>query len=399
MLLYNVFAYVSLRERAYLWHAAAIGLFAWAVLTESGLAFQHLWPDAPRWDRAALPLFLGLATAAFVPFARELLDTPLHSPRLDAALLALVGFALTQAATALASLSTSAIGYRECLVLTMLLGAGAIGIGLPAAALSVRAGQRPASYLLVGLMLLGAVSAVVVLETTGVIPRSGVTAAAVPSGIVLFLVTTSAGLNDRVAMMRVQKEVAEHVAEHDRLTGIPNRRRFDTTLATEWTRAQRSGLPLSLLMVDLDHFKSFNDGHGHLAGDACLRHVADALVNTLRRPNDAVARYGGEEFAVVLPDTNEVGARYVGERLRAAIEHLSIPNEAAPNGNRSLTVSVGCATARPVSKGTQPVLVAAADTALYRAKAGGRNRVESADFAMHRPVNGGPSNGHRNPLS
>lgn len=161
----------------------------------------------------------------------------------------------------------------------------------------------------------------------------------------------------------------------DSLTGISNRRRFDQRLDEEWSRAARNGEPLSLLMIDIDFFKNFNDTYGHVAGDQCLVDVASALARSLHRPADLVARYGGEEFAVILPATNGEGAGEVAERLRVEIERLALPHEssaAAP----CLTISIGAATAHPRADISPYSLVKAADQALYQAKTQGRNRTE-----------------------
>ncbi len=163
----------------------------------------------------------------------------------------------------------------------------------------------------------------------------------------------------------------------DGLTGVANRRAFDARLAEEWRRCQRLRMPLTILLIDVDHFKKFNDSRGHLAGDDVLKRTAAALAGALYRPGDLLARYGGEEFAVILPESAVDGAIAVAERLRQAVAGLKIPHPASPTDSH-LTISVGGATATPgltrcVSEPTQ--LVDLADRALYRAKMEGRNRV------------------------
>ena len=159
----------------------------------------------------------------------------------------------------------------------------------------------------------------------------------------------------------------------DALTGIANRRRFDEALANEWRRALRDGDKLSLLLIDADHFKRYNDTYGHVRGDSCLKQIAEAAMDVVLRPGDLVARYGGEEFAVVLPGTDETGAKAVAEDICQAVRNRHLPHEGNTPG--IVTVSVGCATVIP-SRGKSPQdLIESADQALYRAKGRGRNRV------------------------
>jgi diguanylate cyclase (GGDEF)-like protein/PAS domain S-box-containing protein len=164
----------------------------------------------------------------------------------------------------------------------------------------------------------------------------------------------------------------EQLATRDGLTGLANRRCFDETLHAEWARAMRQKQPLSLLMVDVDNFKAYNDANGHLGGDECLKRIASAVASELRA-NDLVARYGGEEFAVILPNQSLKGAAIVAERIRCRVERLKVPNGGASAGH--VTVSIGAATAI-ASPDTHPSqLVGIADAALYRAKHMGRNRI------------------------
>lgn len=164
-----------------------------------------------------------------------------------------------------------------------------------------------------------------------------------------------------------------HLALTDALTGIANRRNFDERLVAEWQRGRREASPISLLMMDLDYFKNFNDTYGHQAGDACLHDIAVALQTPIGRSSDLLARYGGEEFVALLPGTDLAGAVALAEMLRAAVHDAQIAHGGSSLGR--VSVSIGAATRVPSADGSPHELLHAADDALYRAKLGGRNRV------------------------
>lgn len=177
--------------------------------------------------------------------------------------------------------------------------------------------------------------------------------------------------SDRIE--RTNKDLSR-LASIDGLTGVANYRVFQERIAAEHQRAVRKKTPLGLLMIDIDHFKAFNDALGHLAGDECLTKVADTLRKCLNRGTDVLARYGGEEFAVILPDTDVEGVAHLAETIRNAVEGLEETHPASPT-SQFLTTSVGGAVERPCRGATVEALVQQADDLLYRAKIEGRNRV------------------------
>jgi diguanylate cyclase (GGDEF)-like protein len=170
-----------------------------------------------------------------------------------------------------------------------------------------------------------------------------------------------------------QSDALRELTLTDGLTGVGNRRAFDEALAAEWRRCARAQVPLALIMVDIDHFKSFNDAYGHQEGDACLQQAGAAMRRAAMRPQDLVARYGGEEFAILLPHENGAGAEAVARKVLEEIAFMGIAHERSPTGPW-VTVSMGVASLTPSEQHEAGILVKAADALLYQAKAGGRNR-------------------------
>lgn len=190
-------------------------------------------------------------------------------------------------------------------------------------------------------------------------------------------------LEDKVQQRTQALEEVNHQLEvlsvTDALTRLANRRRFDAVWLDEWQRALRQATPLAVIMLDVDHFKAYNDHYGHQQGDECLRRVGEVLLTTLRRAGELVARYGGEEFVVVLPGTSVIHAMAVAESIRANIQAAGIAH--AHSGVAAVvTVSLGVAVGIPTQGDARDALVHAADAALYRAKDQGRNRVVLSDI-------------------
>ncbi|MBC8418013.1 MAG: diguanylate cyclase [Desulfobacterales bacterium] len=178
--------------------------------------------------------------------------------------------------------------------------------------------------------------------------------------------------------MKWQADMLRKMASIDGLTEIPNRQKFEEVFDREWRRAVRKKTPLSVLLMDIDFFKQYNDAYGHGRGDKCLKAVAQALAGTIRSPGDFVARYGGEEFIAVLPDTDISGAMTIAETIRSNVELLKI-SHAQPVPLDYVTISIGLSSVFPSGGFSDAALVsvlAAADEMLYKAKAAGRNQVQ-----------------------
>jgi diguanylate cyclase (GGDEF)-like protein len=177
--------------------------------------------------------------------------------------------------------------------------------------------------------------------------------------------------------LKAARDILERLATVDGLTGIANRRRFDDALNEEWRRSTRTSRPLTLAIADIDHFKAFNDKHGHAGGDACLRRVAEVLQRLCRRPGEVAARFGGEEFAFILPEVDLDGARQFAVRALNAVIGIEIENLALPG---SIGLSVGAVTLIPAPDGTIEEALNIADEGLYKAKKGGRRRAVVCDM-------------------
>src|SRR5471030_868455 len=177
--------------------------------------------------------------------------------------------------------------------------------------------------------------------------------------------------------LKLQSDLLRSMALMDGLTGVANRRKFDEDISADWRQCFREQKPLSLILVDVDYFKRYNDQYGHQAGDGCLKSIAQALSETVRRPYDLVARYGGEEFACVLPNTVLSGAVEIAERMQERIRALGIEHSAS-DVDRVVTISLGVATLTPTGDLEFQALIEAADKQLYEAKNAGRARVCSS---------------------
>jgi diguanylate cyclase (GGDEF)-like protein/PAS domain S-box-containing protein len=186
----------------------------------------------------------------------------------------------------------------------------------------------------------------------------------------MFDITERKEMEDKVLQLNRKLEA---LAKQDELTGIANRRLFEQTMAAEWARARRSGLPLSLLMFDVDYFKNYNDHYGHVRGDACLQRIAEAINAMPVRSSDLFARYGGEEFTLVLPETPADAALQIAEKCRGIVADLQLPHAMSPAG--IVTISAGLSTMVPDGSGDHVTMIERADEKLYRAKRKGRNCV------------------------
>ena len=406
MALFNLLIFFWLRERIFLFYVFFVSSMAFALAGQNGLVKQFMAFEPPWWSDLASTFGYSFAIATGLQFMRHLLDTRQTLARWDAVLRALVWFFLLSPAvfpfTGQALIKPAAVVY----LLAILVAAAVIAQGV------VRR-QRSAYFYGVAALALAAGALTNVLRAMGFVATNVVTANAMQIGSALEMVLLALALADRYGQMRrekiaMQRELLDtqtrliehlqrseqqleqkvqertealHLANRqlaalsmtDGLTGIANRRHFDEMLQAEWQRARRSGEPVSLALLDVDWFKSYNDHLGHQAGDECLRRIARIMAGSVQRHTDMVARYGGEEFIVLAPGATGAGVRQVCERIRGELRLLALPHPGSVHGR--VTVSMGVASASPAEGGTAQELLRRADDALYRAKEQGRDRL------------------------
>jgi two-component system, sensor histidine kinase LadS len=399
MLAYNLLLFLAIRERAYLWYLGWMVSISVFVLTLNGTTFQWCWPQAPQWNLTMLPVSLSLAIACSVGFFVHFLrkdDTPEPGETL------FWGLSLGNLALAVASL---ALPYQAAIISAIAMAMLAVLAAVVAAATRALRGQFSAQYFLIAFSFVIAAGVVLALNKLGLISRTFLTEHATEVGAAVEMVVLSLVIIARLNHQRHEREVAQaelletqrrltteleiRVAERthdlqdanarltelsqtDALTGIFNRRYLDMQLALDLRRMARHNGSIAVMLVDIDHFKRFNDTHGHPAGDACLQAVAAALRAQLPRIGDTVARYGGEEFCVLAPESTEEGALALAEKLRHAVAEVRIPLE--PQA-ASVTASIGLHWQQVDQGATASAVLKHADQALYLAKAAGRNRV------------------------
>ena len=399
---YNLVLWLSLRDASYFWYLCHITAFGLVLFTLNGLGFEYLWPDSPWMADHMVPISICLALVAMLQFARTFLELPQRAPRLNTGTIALIGFFLVfgVASVWLPYRLSTPVASRAVLV-------GVLWIVLVTIHV-LRRGYTPARLLLLAwsMFLLG--TAVFTLLAFGALPKTFATEYGVQIGSALEMLLLSIALGYRYAQLRnenqritdeanrrLERSVAERTQElrqalsqlkhaheklqdssrRDALTGLFNRSYFHEGFDRMLDQCRQSRRPLSLLMVDLDHFKSINDRHGHLMGDDCLRWAARRIGRTLRPHEALLARFGGEEFVVVLPDHDLRAAVEVAEALRRSL----VDGEFESQGTRlRISASIGVHTIAPDAPDDIDDALDTADKALYAAKANGRDCVRTS---------------------
>lgn len=415
MVLYNLFMYFGIGDRSFIFYVGFVACISLFVSSLTGYSFQYLWPEAISWNEKSIGFFLSLAVNFAVMFTHRFLGTSDETRpwliRNGLRLMYLLSVAMV--------LSSMLMPYTRMLVIviggSVLACTAALILGIYGWVKGEIAARHYvmawSSVMIGGLVLAG--------NKASVLPQNAVTENAVQIGSLMLVALLSLAIAHRIneerrrrydaqyealthernaraakeeallAQQRANAElekkveertdalrkantILEELSETDVLTGLKNRRYLDEAGKREYVRCFRYRRPVSLVFVDLDHFKSLNDTHGHLIGDDCLRTVAGILTSAVIRDSDVIARYGGEEFCLLLPETEIEGASAVAERIRRLIEQedFLVAGKRIP-----LTASFGVACHVPDAPDQLALLIRQADEALYHAKGSGRNRV------------------------
>ena len=352
LMVWSGLVFLAVRDGAFLAYFAYVASFGLYMTINTGFAFQYLWPDSPRWANTSLIVLLNIALIAALQFSLTILRARDYTPRLFRVARVLQIIALV--AIGLSPVLAYAVLVRPVTLLILVSVCFMIALGM----ISLLAGSRPARFYVIawGAFLCGSV--VFLLKNFGLVPHTFVTQHSWQVGALLEMILLSMTLSSRMNELKNQSRT-------DSLTLLGNRREFDAMLPVEFARAREQDIPLSLLVVDIDQFKLYNDLHGHAQGDEAVKAVAQALRKHARKPYLA-CRYGGDEFCAILPGTNEALAAVLAERLRAAVQ-------SSMTGEHTVTVSIGYACQSHNRFESADLLFEAADAALYSAKQQGRN--------------------------
>ncbi|NQD39067.1 GGDEF domain-containing protein [Permianibacter sp. IMCC34836] len=352
LLVWSMLVFVAVRDKAFLAYFAYVACFGLYMATHNGLAFQFLWPNSPTWGNTGLIVLLCASLLSALQFARMILHARDYAPRLDKLAKALQGVAL------LALLAAPILPYATLIVPVTLLILLSVVFMLIMGCVSAMAGSIPARYFLLAWGAFLAGSIIYLWKIFGVLPHTFMTQNSWQIGSLLEMILLSLTLSSRMNEL-------QHQSRTDALTQLGNRRLFDDKLPAATAVAIQQRKPLALLVLDIDHFKQFNDRHGHAQGDEAIKRVAHALRKHVRKPYLA-CRYGGEEFAVILPGASHDDARVLAERLRSTVQGDGADGY-------PITISIGVGSLEDCEEKSADKLFEATDFALYTAKEQGRN--------------------------
>jgi len=364
LIIYNCALYFGLYRRSYLYYALYVLCFIVMNYCYTGHGFAYLWPTRPDIQRFVIVAFILIYAVSGLLFAASFLELAKHAPRLDRwgrgfAVLALLAMVLCIVLDSQLAAVLLAFSFLSSVTAIM------VGLGVYAVVTRRDAGGYFLAATLCGMV--GA--ALTTISVWGAIPYNAFTYHGIEAGIVIEATLLALALARQVRYEQIALAQAEFLAQHDPLTGLHNRRAFLDLSKAAWAQTQRNARPLSVLMLDIDHFKQINDRFGHVGGDKLLISVGQLLLKTCRM-GDLLARWGGEEFILLLPETDLTQARVFAERLRQIIQESG-----DGDGQDTLRCTTSIGVAEYASDPNLDALIARADARLYEAKSGGRNKV------------------------
>lgn len=364
MIVYNSMLYIGLRDRSYLHYSLYLALFGLLNMTYTGHGFAWFWPDNPSFQNHCILLMMVMFGCSGLAFTSSFLSLERYAPKSLRLLQALCILALASQAFSLL-FNAQAAETLAAFVFALVASLGMLLLGILALKHRHVAGHYYLAAMFFG--MLGTL--ITTLTVWGLLPFTGWNYGAIKIGIILQAILLALGLSFKVRQQQKSRLQAERMAERDPLTGLHNRRGFNEQAAAIWSTAVRNQRPLSLIMLDLDHFKTINDLHGHATGDKALKLTADMLAQNCRG-GDVLGRWGGEEFLLLLPETGISEAQALAERLRMEIQTLGLAES-----HMKLALSASFGVIERSSQGQLEQLINQADRLLYVAKHSGRNRV------------------------
>lgn len=365
LIAYNAMLYIGLRIRSYLDYTLYLGSFVLANLAYTGHGYGWLWPQFPGFQQYVILVLMVIFGCLGLRFASGFLSLRRHAPRTHRLIHWLITVAILSMTIAVAG------GQRQLAVLiaftfVLIVSTSMVWIGL----ITVHHGRDAGGYFLAAALAAMAGTSTTALAVWIGLPYSALTFHAAGWGVVIEGILFALALAHRMRKVQLARRQAEYLANIDPLTGLLNRRSFFSRANPLWSTALRNKRPLSVMMVDIDHFKQINDQYGHAVGDQVLQAVSERLTAACRS-GDVPARWGGEEFVIVLPETQASQASQLAERLRATIEAMEIRS----NDDRTFSLSASFGIAGYVDHEDLEQLIRESDHWLYQAKQGGRNRV------------------------
>lgn len=364
MIVYNSMLFIGLRDRSYLYYSAYLALFALLNITYTGHGFAWFWPNNPALQNHSILLLMVLFGCSGLAFTSSFLSLSRYAPQSHRLLLTLCILALASQAINLL------FGAQVAEAQTAFIFGLAASLGMLLLGIVALKHRHVAGHYYLAATFFGMLGILIsTLTVWGLLPFSGWNYGAVKIGIIVQAILLALGLSFKVRQQQKGRMKAERMAERDPLTGLHNRRGFNEQALAIWSTAVRKQRPLSLIMLDLDHFKNINDLHGHAAGDHVLELTARLLEENCRA-GDVIARWGGEEFLLMLPETDLTEARTLAERLRLQINALTAENEL-----HGLSLSASFGVIERSAQALLEQLINQADRLLYAAKHSGRNRV------------------------